>query len=678
MSTLSALVTPTNVLTATNTQTLTNKTINGSSNTITNVSLTTGVTGTLPVANGGTGNTTIPALSIPVANTLNTFTSVTPAAGQSVRINAGNTAWEAYTPSSGTVSSISVVSANGLAGTVATATTTPAITLSTTITGVLKGNGTAISAATAGTDYVAPGTATTFTAAQNFAASGITLKGSSTGITTFASANASVTNYTVTFPAATGTVLTTAAAVQAIEGGTGQTSYAVGDLLYASTTTALSKLADVATGNSLISGGVGVAPSWGKIGLTTHVSGTLAVANGGTNLTTYTANGVLYASGTTTLANGSVLTFNGSTLGVNGVSIGRGASAVATNTAVGTTTLNANTTGDLNTAVGYQALATNTTGVSNTAVGYNALNLNSLGNWNTAVGRHALINTTSDSNTGLGYRALDTNTTGAQNTATGDRALFSNLTGSNNAAYGYFALNASTGGSNAAFGTNAGSGITTGSNNTIIGSYTGGGAPISATGSNFIVLSDGAGNVRLYSDASGNINVPSLTASKAVFTDASKSLTTTGTLGVAQGGTGATTLTGVLKGNGTSAFTAATAGTDYVTPTGTETLTNKTLTNPVFTGYTETVYSTYTTALNPANGTVQRFALTANTTFTDSLASGQSITLMIDDGTAYTITWPTITWVGGSAPTLATTGYTVVEIWKVSTTLYGALIGTVA
>ena len=57
----------------------------------------------------------------------------------------------------------------------------------------------------------------------------------------------------------------------------------------------------------------------------------------------------------------------------------------------------------------------------------------------------------------------------------------------------------------------------------------------------------------------------------------------TGTLPVANGGTGAATLTGVLKGNGTSAFTAATAGTDYVTPTGTETLTNKTLTAPTLT-----------------------------------------------------------------------------------------------
>lgn len=66
-------------------------------------------------------------------------------------------AWAAFGSGggSGTVTSVSVASANGFAGTVATATTTPAITISTTITGILKGNGTAISAASAGTDYQA-------------------------------------------------------------------------------------------------------------------------------------------------------------------------------------------------------------------------------------------------------------------------------------------------------------------------------------------------------------------------------------------------------------------------------------------------------------------------------------------------------------------------------------------
>lgn len=77
--------------------------------------------------------------------------------------------------------------------------------------------------------------------------------------------------------------------VPATAGGTGQTSYAVGDLLYANTTTTLAKLADVATGNALISGGVSTAPAWGKIGLTTHVSGTLPIANGGTNQTAFTS-----------------------------------------------------------------------------------------------------------------------------------------------------------------------------------------------------------------------------------------------------------------------------------------------------------------------------------------------------------------------------------------------------
>jgi hypothetical protein len=57
MANLSAIITPTNIVTAGNTLTLTNKTINGANNTVTNISLATGVTGTLPAANGGTGIT---------------------------------------------------------------------------------------------------------------------------------------------------------------------------------------------------------------------------------------------------------------------------------------------------------------------------------------------------------------------------------------------------------------------------------------------------------------------------------------------------------------------------------------------------------------------------------------------------------------------------------------------
>jgi hypothetical protein len=73
-------------------------------------------------------------------------------------------------------------------------------------------------------------------------------------------------------------------------------------LLYASGATALSKLADVATGNVLISGGVATAPSWGKVALATHVSGSLPLANGGTGLTTAADDTVMVSSGTAWVA----------------------------------------------------------------------------------------------------------------------------------------------------------------------------------------------------------------------------------------------------------------------------------------------------------------------------------------------------------------------------------------
>lgn len=75
--------------------------------------------------------------------------------------------------------------------------------------------------------------------------------------------------------------------------------YVVGDILYADTTSTLAKLNDVATGNALISGGIGVAPLWGKIGLTTHISGVLAGVNGGTGLSTAAVGDIIYASATT-------------------------------------------------------------------------------------------------------------------------------------------------------------------------------------------------------------------------------------------------------------------------------------------------------------------------------------------------------------------------------------------
>jgi hypothetical protein len=290
-------------------------------------------------------------------------------------------------------------------------------------------------------------------------------------------------------------------------GGTNIATYAVGDIIYASTTGVLSKLPDVATGNALISGGVGVAPSYGKIALTTHVSGTLPVANGGTGVTssTGTGNTVLSASPTFTGTLAAAAITASTTLGVSGVStltngaviegmtVGKGSGAFTHNTAVGFQTLLNSIfgTGDYNTAVGYQALASNTNGLQNTAVGsyavrdnstgfnntgvgYSALLLTSTGNYNTAVGANALstngsgventangasaltLNSTGNYNTATGSQSLSANTIGVYNTATGTRALINNTSGSYNTATGQRALNTNTtSDSNTAYGSSA-------------------------------------------------------------------------------------------------------------------------------------------------------------------------------------------------------------------------------
>jgi len=107
--------------------------------------------------------------------------------------------------------------------------------------------------------------------------------------------------------------ITLAGTLAAKNGGTGISSYTIGDILYASGSTTLSALSDVATGNALISGGVSTAPSWGKIGLSTHVSGTLGTANGGTGLTSFTSGGALYATSTSALTTGTLPVASGGT-----------------------------------------------------------------------------------------------------------------------------------------------------------------------------------------------------------------------------------------------------------------------------------------------------------------------------------------------------------------------------
>lgn len=111
---------------------------------------------------------------------------------------------------------------------------------------------------------------------------------------------------------------------------------------------------------------------------------------------------------------------------------------------------------------------------------------------------------------------------------------------------------------------------------------------------------------------------------------------------------------------------------------------NLPLSNPSLTGYTETVYAISdgsSVDINPANGTIQTWTLGANRTPTaTSFNSGQSVMLMIADGTSYSVTWSTIgvVWVNTVAPTLPSSGYGVIVLWKVGSTVYGISLGSVA
>lgn len=141
-----------------------------------------------------------------------------------------------------------------------------------------------------------------------------------------------------------GTVSSLNSAINATDGGTGLRSFSVGDLIFANTTTSLTRLADIATGNVLLSGGVGVAPSYGKVGLTSHISGVLPISNGGTNsIATPTAGAIAYGNGTSYLFNtagssGQALISGGSgapTFGVLGLTGGGlGFNTITANTVV--------------------------------------------------------------------------------------------------------------------------------------------------------------------------------------------------------------------------------------------------------------------------------------------------------------------------------------------------------
>jgi Collagen triple helix repeat (20 copies) len=303
--------------------------------------------------------------------------------------------------------------------------------------------------------------------------------------------------------------------------------------------------------SSINFGTTGLTPSAVTTGAVT-VAGTLAVANGGTGVTTSTGSTNVVLSNSPTLT-GTIAaasqTLSG-TLGVTGVStltsgaviqgmtVGLGGGAVATNTVVGATALSLNTTGYSNTATGHNALHENTIGIANTAIGSSSLYYNTLGDQNVAIGASSALNNISGIyNTVGGNGAMQSSKTGSRNTVFGNAALLAYAppvvtagafviatsytivsVGSTN----FVAIGASSntvgvlftatgvGSGNGTASTNvdatntvigyaSGSAITTGTKNTIIGAYSGNQGSLDIrTASNYVVLSDGDGNPRAY------------------------------------------------------------------------------------------------------------------------------------------------------------------------------------
>ena len=199
------------------------------------------LSGTLYETHGGTGVDTYSTGDMLYSSATDTLSKLSIGAnGQVLTVSGGVPTWSTVS-GTGTVTSISVTNVNGFSGSVADSTTTPAITISTTVTGLVKGNGSAISAAT-GSDIN-----TTFgsqTANYVYAAPN--------GLSGDPSFRAIVADDIPTLNQdTTGTANNVTGIVTETHGGTGTDTYITGDILYASAANTLSKRSIGAEGQVL-------------------------------------------------------------------------------------------------------------------------------------------------------------------------------------------------------------------------------------------------------------------------------------------------------------------------------------------------------------------------------------------------------------------------------------------
>ncbi len=362
---------------------------------------TTETQGVLPLSRGGTGNSLSPVVGA-IAYSSNDKLYLTPTAGTAgqVLVSAGGVAppeWQSLS-GLGTVTSVAVATANGFAGTVVDPTTTPIITLSTTVTGLLKGNGTGVSAATVGVDYVGAGpyttsgltmasarllgrtTASVGAAEEITVGTGLTLSGGSlvnaapdqvvsltgAGTTTITGAYPS---FTITSADST---LGTVTSVNA-SGGTTGLSFTGGPITAAGTLTLGGTLAIASGGTGAADAAtaltnLGAYPASNPAGYTTNI-GTVTSVSGTGTVSGLSLSGTVTSSGSLTLGGTlAVLPSNFASQTANTVlAAPNGTAGVPTFRAIvaaDVPTLNQNTTGTASNVTGIVAVANGGTGAS--------------------------------------------------------------------------------------------------------------------------------------------------------------------------------------------------------------------------------------------------------------------------------------------------------------------------
>ena len=525
--------------TASNTQTLTNKTISGASNTLSNVSLTSAVTGVLPVANGGTGVATLTGYVS--GNGAGVFTAATTIPGTAI---------------TGNISGASG-SCTGNSATATSATTATTATTAGNVSGVVA----VVNGGTGGADAATARTNLGLVIGTNVLAP----NGSAANLTSFPTFNqtttgnaANVTGVVAILNGGTGATTAVAAAnallpAQATHAsqylqtdGSGNLSWA--PVSGASGGTVTSVIASTTPQNGLsLSGGtitgsgtIAITGSVTGVALGSAVTGTLPVGNGGTGASTLT--GILKGTGTTAFvaatAGTDYVTPSGSITGSSASCTGNSVTATTAGNVSGVVAIGNGGTGQTTAVNAANALlptqATNANKFLKTD-GAGTLS------WAASSGGSVTSIDVSGGTTGL-------TTSGGPVTTAGTITLAGTL-GIANGGTGATSLPAVTNAVLPAQGTQNGKFLATDGTNTAWTSIPAGGTVTSVT--NPVVPSF------LSSAIATNTTTPAITISYS------------GTaLPVANGGTGATTLTGIVKGAGTGAFVAATAGTDYVIPSG--------------------------------------------------------------------------------------------------------------